>query len=354
MKEPSTQKHGKPGLGDVEDQRPPIIDLHEDIAFYVQSLGAGQPFGPYREDLPSRQADAPKYRRGNVRIVFSALFPAVEVYGLKPHRGEYEAYPSFASSRLLLLDQVKTIYRVASEIGAVIAERESDAEGVLHSPTWRLGFVIHLEGADPLADPLDLELLYKLGLRSLGLTWNWDNQYAASCMTRRDYGLTARGEELVREANRLGIIIDVAHASDRAALEAIEVSRRPVMLSHGNLRSWVDTPRNTADEILEALATNRGVFGISLITSNITRERRATINDVARQIIDIVERYGHQLPAIGSDYHGLVGIQPPEGLESVDKLQKLLNILREAGLSENAIKSIAYGNAYRVIVENLR
>lgn len=336
------------------EKKPPIIDLHEDIAFYVQSHGAGQPFGPYREDLPGRQADGPKYRRGNIRIVFSALFPAVEVYGLERRSGEAGAYPSFASSRLLLLDQVKTIYRVASEIGAVIVERESDVDEVLYSPAWRLGFVIHLEGADPLADPLDLELLYKLGLRSIGLTWNWDNQYAASCMTRRDYGLTARGEELVREANRLGVIIDVAHASDRAALEAIQASRKPVMLSHGNLRSWVDTPRNTPDEVLEALAANRGVFGVSLITSNITRGKGATINDVARQIIDIVERYGHLLPAIGSDYHGLIGIQPPEGLESVDKLQKLLDILRDAGLSENAIESIAYGNAYRVIVENLR
>ena len=338
----------------VPQEKPPIIDLHVDVAFYVQSLGAGQPWGSLSEDLPGRQADLPKWRRGNVRIVFAASFPAVEVYGLGGPRGREPAYPSFASSRLLLLDQVKTIYSVARELGAKVVLGERDAVETVHSRDYRLAFIIHLEGADPIQDPLDLELLHRLGLRSLGLTWNYDNQYAASCMTRRDYGLTARGEELVREANRLGIIIDVAHASPRAAIEAVEASRKPVMLSHGNLRSWVDTPRNSPGEVLEALAKNRGVFGVSLISPNIRRDRHPTIQDVARQIKEIVETYGPTLPAIGTDFHGIPGIRPPEGLESADKLQELVKELREAGLGDNEIAAVTHENALRVIVENLR
>jgi len=334
--------------------KPPIVDLHVDIAFYVQSLGAGQPWGSLAEDLPGRQADLPKWRRGNVRLVFAALFPAVEVYGLKGPGDGGPAYPSFASSRMLLLDQVKTVYSVARELGAQIVLDEADALEAVHSPGYRLSFLIHLEGADPIADPLDLELLYRLGLRSLGLTWNYDNQYAASCYTRRDYGLTPRGEELVREANRLGVIIDVAHASTRAALEAIEASRNPVMLSHGNLRSWVDTPRNSPGEVLEALARNRGVFGVSLISPNIVKGRHPTIRDVARQIIEIVEVYGATLPAIGTDFHGIPGIRPPEGLESADKLQDLVRELREAGLGEREIAAVTHENALRVVTENLR
>lgn len=232
--------------------------------------------------------------------------------------------------------------------------RESDALEALSSPGYKLAFLIHLEGADPIADPLDLELLYRLGVRSLGLTWNYDNQYAASCMTSKDYGLTARGEELVREANKLGVIIDVAHASPRAAVEAVEASRKPVMLSHGNLKSWVDTPRNSPEEVLEALARNRGIFGVSLISPNIVQGRHPTIQDVARQIREIVEAYGATLPAIGTDYHGIPGIRPPEGLESADKLQRLIAELAEAGLSDGEIEAIAYGNALRVIRENLK
>ncbi len=317
-------------------------------------MGAGQPWGSLADDLPGRQADLPKWRKGNVRLVFVAIFPAVEVYGLKSAGGEGPAYPSFASSRLLLLDQVKTIYSVAEELGAVIVERESHAAEAVHNGGYRLAFILHMEGADPILDPLDLKLLYKLGLRSLGLTWNYDNQYAASCVTRKDYGLTARGEELIREANRLGIIIDVAHASDKAALEAISVSKNPVMLSHGNLRSWVDTPRNSPHDVLEALARNRGVFGVSLISPNIRRDRHPTIQDVALQIKEIIENYGKTLPAIGTDFHGIPGIRPPEGLESVDKLQLLVEELKRAGLSDSEINAVTHENALRVIRENLR
>ncbi len=337
----------------MASQGHPIIDLHVDVAIYVQSMGAGQPWGSLAEDLPGRQADLPKWRRGNVRIVFAAVFPAVEVYGLRGHRGGEPAYPTFASSRLLLFDQIKTIRSVAKELGAEIVRGSSDAERAVNSGGYTLSFVIHIEGADPIQDPLDLEMLHDLGLRSLGLTWNYDNQYAASCMTRKDYGLTARGEELVREANRLGIIIDVAHASPRAAIEAVEASRKPVMLSHGNLRSWVDTPRNSPGEVLEALAKNRGVFGVSLISPNIRRDRHPTIQDVARQIKEIVETYGPTLPAIGTDFHGIPGIRPPEGLESVDKLQDLLRELQNLGLSDSQIRAVAYENALRVIIENL-
>ncbi len=338
----------------------PIIDLHEDISYYFMSRGAGQPFADFDTDVEGRQGDIPKYRRGNVRIVFAAMFPEQDVYGARSSEGLYglkgrpPVEPSPAASRLLLLDHVKTYYALAERHGVEIVESAVQARRILESREWRLGFVIHLEGADALADPLDLRLLYRLGVRSVGLTWNHDNRWAASAATRRDYGLTAEGEELVKEANRLGIIVDVAHASQRAALEAIEASKKPVMASHTGLTTWVDTPRNITPEILEALAKNDGVMGVTFITPIIfPGGRDEGMEGVARRIVEVVETYGSRVVAIGSDYHGLLDIKPPKGLESADKIQGLLSKLAELGLGDGDIRRIAYENALRIIEANL-
>ena len=337
------------------DNVPVVVDLHEDIAFYFQSYGAGQAYGDYGEDLEGRQADIPKYRRANVRLVFAALFPAVDVYGASPpgRRGRWFSYPTLASSRSVVLDQFKTYYNLARRHGITLVEDSRSLEEVIGSDAWRLGFVLHLEGADPLGDPGDLELLYRLGLRSLGLTWNWDNKYAASCTTRRDYGLTPLGEELVEEAERLGILIDLAHASDRTALDVINASRKPVVISHGGLRSRVDTGRNTGWEVLDALAANDGVFGVTFISSLIRSSGRPTIGDVVDIIVDLVERYGDRLPALGTDYHGLLYQEPPMGLESIDRLPVLAGMLAERGLGDNSIRRVMGENALRVLRERL-
>ncbi|BAN89719.1 dipeptidase [Aeropyrum camini] len=326
---------------------PPIVDLHEDIAFYYTSMGAGQPLGGYGEDLEGRQADIPKYSRANVRIVFAAVFPEANVY-----QGG-EGYPTPSSSRLLMLDQVKTYYSIARIHSVEIVEGWSQARKILEAPQWRLGLLLHLEGADPLVDALDLEVLYRLGFRSLGLTWNHDNRWAASCKTRRDYGLTVEGEELVKKAGELGVIVDLAHASDKTVADAASASPKPVIVSHANFRWKVDSPRNVGEEAVESVVSKDGVIGYSLISTLITRDRHPTLHDVARQIVEFVEVYGHRHLAIGTDYHGLLDIKPPAGLESIDKLPLLLKALGEAGLSDRQVEAVAYGNIARVLMEVL-
>ncbi len=332
---------------------PLVVDLHEDIAFYFQSYGAGQAYDDYGEDLDGRQADMPKYRRANVRIVFSAIFPGVDVYGVRPpgYTGKAFSYPTLSSSRSIVLDQVKTYYNLARRYNITIIEDRAGLGHVALSDEWRLGFILHLEGADPLGDPGDLELLYRLGLRSLGLTWNWDNKYAASCTTRSDYGLTPLGEELVKEAERLGVIVDLAHASDKSALDVVNIVKKPVVVSHGGLRSRVDTGRNTSEEVLEALADKNGVFGVTFISSLIRASGRPSIEDVADIIVDLVERYGDRLPAIGTDYHGLLYQEPPRGLESIDRLLDLKRLLADRGLGDNSIRRVMGENALRVLHE---
>ena len=326
-----------------------VIDLHEDLSYYYVLEGAGHyRMAPLEEESPGREVDVPRYERANIRILFAAIFPGVG--GLRPPKRL--PTPVFTAAQDVILEHFKTYYLLSEMYGFEIVEGAGEAEGIVGDARWRLGLLLHLEGADPLSDAYDLRVYYRLGLRSLGLTWNYNNRYAASCMSKKDYGLTDDGYELVREANRLGVIVDLAHASKRTVIEASEASKKPVIISHASLRSFVDTPRNVDYEAVEAVASTGGVLGVTFIPGLVS-SRDPTIEDVASIILDLVERYGSQLPAIGSDYFGIPGLRPPRGLESAEGIQRLLSLLAERGLGDRDLERIAYGNALRVIKENL-
>jgi len=339
--------------------RIPVVDLHEDVSAYFLYHGGGEPFGDLRIDLPGRDADIPKYLRGNVRIVFAAIFPGIETFSPEDSRRLEELYgkwlpaTKFRVPQVNILEHFSVYYRLVEAYPEfTLIESAGDAERVL-SEEGRIGLLLHLEGADAIDDPYDLVLLRRLGLRSIGLTWNYNNKYGSSCMSKKDYGLTPEGEELIKMANRLGIIVDLAHASKRTALEAIEVSKKPVIISHTNLRRFVDTPRNVDEEILEAVKRGGGVIGLSAIGPLIASKPRPTIDDLVQHFLYIHQTYGADIIAIGTDFHGLLGLPAPEGFESIDKVQTLLEKLREKGLGDNDLRKVAYENALRVIKSNL-
>jgi membrane dipeptidase len=226
-------------------------------------------------------------------------------------------------------------------------ENSSDAERALNSNA--IGMLLSMEGADPLDDPYDLLLIQRLGVRALGITWNFDNRYGASCITRKDYGLTTDGEELVRLANELGVIIDLAHASRNTMIDTLKISRKPVIISHANIRSVHDHVRNVDDEILELLHSNHGVIGITMITSTIGP--RPNIDSLVRHVLYVYERFGPDIIAIGTDFLGIE--RTPEDLTNIGEINKLLNKLIEYGLSDNDVRKIAYENALRVIMSNI-
>lgn len=320
----------------------PVIDLHEDVSTYFLLHGAGQPLAPLDMDVPGREADIPKWLRGGVRLVFASIFPGTPTL---VRRGERYA-PGFVMRRSpeALFEHFRVMHALASQHGIRLVESWADAEAVTGS--GGVGFLLHVEGADAVEYPDDLRLLHRLGLRSLGLTWNYGNRWAASCYSRKDYGLTADGEDLIREANDLGIIIDVAHASPRAAVEAAEVSRKPVIVSHAGVRAVKEHPRNVGDEVVEAVRKSGGVIGVAVAVSPFVGGRVA---DAAKHIAYLIDHFGPDVPAIGTDFHGLLGLPPVEGLESVDKIPKLLSALADMGYGDSVIEAVAYGNALRVL-----
>ena len=122
------------------------------------------------------------------------------------------------------------------------------------------------------------------------------------CWERRDDGLSNFGLDAIREMNALGILIDLSHVGDRTTLEAIELSEKPVAITHANARSYFNHPRNKTDDALKLLAERRGVIGATSITSFLPTQFESTLEDYVDAIDDMVERVGIDHVGVGTDF----------------------------------------------------
>ena len=328
----------------------PIIDLHEDISYYYISGAEGLEFGleEFDKDMPKRHADIPKFKKAHVKLIFSSVFYLLPTLSLKT-RGRIRALTPKAAC-LTALEHIKVYYRLVdaypNDLTLILSEE--DIYEVMEGD--KIGFLISMEGAYALEDVEDLQIYYNLGIRSLQLTWNLGNKYAAPCTATKDYGLTDEGVELIQKANRLGVIVDLAHASKKTHLEAAETSKLPLINSHVNPRKMHETPRNIDDEMYEAIRKTGGVAGFMCALIGGEND----IEAYARNIIYVYENFGPDIIAIGTDYFGLINTKTPKGLEDITKFRKLFKLLIEKGMSGEDVEKLAYKNALRVILEHAK
>jgi len=322
----------------------PVIDLHEDISAYI--LESEKNVKPFNIDV-ERHADIPKYYRGGVVLVVGAVFPGEYKYV----GGERVRGTVFRCSQQRVLDHIATYYRLVKEFPKhlYLIERKDELLRIEYGKG--IGILIGLEGAYPLDDPWDIELYYKLGIRLLGLTWNIENRYAASCLSKHDYGLTGSGEELVDLAEKYGIVVDLAHASRKTMLDVLSIANKPVVISHACVRRLRDHPRNVDDEVLEELRRNHGVIGITFV-ADFLGKGDVNIDTVVDHVMYLYENFDVDIIAIGTDYLGTTRL--PKGLEDISRVQTLFKKLIEKGLSVEDVEKIAWRNAYRVLLEVLR
>ncbi|PSN82542.1 peptidase [Candidatus Marsarchaeota G1 archaeon OSP_D] len=302
-----------------------FVDLHEDLAFSSQNFDLVQGEGQCSIKMLQQLGDP---------LVFAVIFPHINTWD---ERGEVLSaaygHPTQSSAPLLqvLWEQFK-LYLYLERRGLVsIVRKASDLE----KPGVKL--LLALEGADVLTDPYDLHLLYEMGLRCVGLTWNYDNKFASSCMSKKDYGLTGYGEELVKLANKLGVLVDVAHAGKATVLDVTSLSKAPVIASHANVKKIRNHVRNLDDEELEAIAKTDGVVGVTAITSALSEN--PSINDLVTHASYIEQKFGLRHVAIGTDFLGIQST--PQGFENVLKVQELAKLLGEKAdkiLWENAVR----------------
>jgi len=213
----------------------------------------------------------------------------------------------------------------------------------------RVAALLSIEGGEPLEGDLGvLRMLYRLGVRILTITHNRRNRLGNGCGEKGSKGgLSTFGVEVVREMNRLGMLVDVSHLNEPGFWDVIETSQDPVIASHSNARALCDHVRNLTDEQIMALAERGGVVGVTFVRSFLRKDpENASVNDVLDHIDHIVELVGVDHVGIGSDYDGID--QAPIGLEDVTKVLNITRGLVARGYSDGEIRKILGENFLRV------
>jgi membrane dipeptidase len=337
---------------------PPLIDLHEDLSMYYVVGPGEQGFrvADFRKDLEGRHGDIPKYKRANLRLLFASIFPMLSTLNsrlqsqlTKGYQGYYRPF-SPRSSSTAVFEHIKTYYSLVADNprDLLIVRDEDDVARCMSSRVT--GLLMSIEGAEALEDTSDIIILYNLGLRALGFTWNYDTRYAASCMSKRDYGLTGEGQALLEEMNRLGVIVDMVHASRRTCMSVLDSSKLPVFVSHSNAKSVLDCARNLDDEFLETLKEKRGVVGFIFAREMIGGKN--DLDELVKHIMYVYKNFGSSNIAIGTDFFGLGDQKAPSGLEDITKVKDVWKALLDKGMKESDIEKLSYKNALRVIKAN--
>lgn len=332
------------------------------------------------------QFDLPRAKEGGVDAFFCSVFVTEEYY---PQRLE-------TRQALRLVDQVLT--ELARNRDTVeLALNASDIERINRS--GKMAALLDFEGGWDLDGDLSvLRALYRLGLRSAQLpSHNWANNYADSCCAPpKWHGLNERGRAVVREMNRLGMVINVSHASDETIDQTIDLSTDPILATHHGLRSFNNIPRNMPDHLLKKLAAKGGVMGFQIgnefhnrrvfdwrtqhagkvfwDTSAIAnRKESLAIEEIDKLVapqfpmvgiaapedikmtpddwIAVVERAiavaGEDHVALGSDFDG--GPTLPRGMRDIRDVPMITEAMVRRGWSEQRIRKFLGGNLLRVV-----
>lgn len=284
---------------------------------------------------PSAQVDLPRLERGGVKAQCFALF-------IEP---EYKPCGSLRRCLQLWVDCFEVMeassnrmkIALSSEDIARINERE------------KIAALLAVEGGEALeGDPGLLKVLYRLGIRILGLTWNQRNQLADGISEREaGGGLTRAGREVIKEMNRLGMVIDLAHISPGGFFEALEISDSPLIVSHANMQKICDHPRNLTDEQLKRLGENGGTVGLSLYPPFIHPEV-PSLDKLLDHFEHAAEVAGIEHVGIGSDFDGMRG-RCLEELKDPSFFPRLTHGLLKRGFKEKEVGKILYGNFSRVL-----
>jgi membrane dipeptidase len=282
-----------------------LIDTHVDTPWYVvdENYDLGEEHTYY-------EADIPRLRRGHVGAVFFGI--PVEPQNFPPHL--------WIPRALELIDAVHQQARQHSR-DLEIALTADDVRRIHRA--GKIAALMGVEGGHMIQDSLPvLRDYYRLGVRYMTLTHFKTNDWAdSSADVAAHNGLTAFGRDVVREMNRIGMMVDISHVSDKTFYDVLEVSRAPVIASHSSLRALCDIPRNMSDDMVRALARKGGLVNINFNAAYLDRKTYdafAAFRDQRdREIADMLglnmgnsrrwelkraiqQRYRAQLPKIGS------------------------------------------------------
>jgi membrane dipeptidase len=327
--------------------------------------------------LPDGEVDLPRLREGGMHAPFFALWVPTFYKGSEAVRRTLDLRDAMQSVLDRYPDQIE------------LATTASDVERIVHA--HKIAAVLTLEGGHQIADDLAVLRMYqRMGIRSMTLTHFRNNNWADSSTDKPQHnGLTELGRAVVSEMNRIGMIVDISHVSDKTFYDTLAVTTKPVIASHSSCRAISNIPRNMTDDMLRALAKNGGVVGINFgggflsqkeaditmrdinrigssepnltgkalddytlqmhIRDNWTRPKptTATLADAVAHIDHVVKVAGIDHVGIGSDFDGIAEV--PQGLEDESKMPALTAELLKKGYSEADIRKIMGENFLRVM-----
>jgi len=324
-------------LGDT-----PLIDGHNDLPWAIRgNREAPRDVEAYdiTQTAPGH-TDLDRLRRGMVGAQFWSVYIPAGV-------GD----SGFARVQLEQIDIARqVIAKYSGHFG--MAGSASDIETVFGS--GRIASMLGVEGGHAIENSLGvLRAYYDLGVRYMTLTHGGTIDWADSATDEpRHDGLTSFGEEVVREMNRMGMLVDLSHTSPATMSDVLNVAEAPVIFSHSSARALVDHPRNVPDSILRRLPENGGVVMVTFVPSFVSTEETATLADVADHIDHIRAVAGVDHVGIGGDFDGITST--PVGLEDVSTYPALFAELARRGWSDDQLRKLAGENILRAMRETER
>jgi len=314
----------------------PLIDGHNDLPWAIRGSDAA----PFQVEAPANDlrsrtpfhTDIERLREGMVGGQFWSVYipyGAVEDGAAKTQLEQIDI-------ALQIIDRYPDVFELALTV--------SDVNRIFGS--GKIASMMGIEGGHAIENSLGaLRAYYDMGVRYMTLTHNGTLDWADSHAEPRHGGLTEFGKEVVREMNRLGMLVDLSHTSVETMNDALDVAEAPVIFSHSSARAVYDHTRNVPDQVLRRLPLNGGVVMVTFVPSYLSAGEEATVSQAADHVEHIAAVAGVDHVGIGSDFDGIG--TTPQGLEDVSKFPALFVELARRGWSEEDLRKLAGENVLR-------
>lgn len=265
------------------------------------------------------------------------------------------------------MEMIDLYYEELEKNRDLIAPVYKFSDLVNHQANGKMGALLTIEEGETLKGNLAfLRNVYRLGVRMIALTWNFDNQIGSPNVlwkqgisdenTRNPKGLKEKGIEMVQEMERLGILVDVSHLSDGGFYDVLRYTRKPFVASHSNAAFLQGVCRNLTDDMIRALGERGGVMGLNYLPHFLVRKEEEDqegllLDQMAAHVRHMADVGGLEVCALGSDFDGIPG---NPAIPHAGRVQRLAGALKKQGFCESEIEKIFYQNVLRVYRDVLK